>query len=72
MRDVKKKLMDNNVHIRPIIAGSLYEHPFMKNVNMYKYDENSNYIHKNGLYVGNNHRVTLEMVSDLVDILDEV
>jgi len=70
--EVKSKLIYNNIHIRPIIAGSLYEHPFMKNVNMFQYDTNSNYIHHNGLYVGNNHKVNEDMVLDLVTLLDEV
>ena len=60
------------MHTRPIIAGSLYEHPFMKKVNMKKYDKNASYIHNNGIYVGNNHNVKPEDVAWLVEFLNEI
>lgn len=69
---VKKLLKSKNIQIRPIIAGSLYEHPMIKSVNMNVYDKNSSYIHSNGLYVGNNHTVTLDMVDELTELLNEI
>jgi len=70
--EVKKTLLENKIHIRPIIAGSLYEHPFMKSVNMKRYDKNSSYIHNNGIYVGNNHTINNDMVDYLTDTLNAI
>jgi len=69
---VRRELDKQGVHTRPIIAGSLYEHPFMKKVNMKKYDKNASYIHNNGIYVGNNHNVKPEDVAWLVEFLNEI
>ena len=69
---VKEVLLAHDIHIRPIIAGSLYEHPFMKTVNMKKYDKTSSYIHNNGIYVGNNHTINTDMVDYLTDLLNAI
>ena len=58
---LRKYLESQGVETRPIIAGNLYEHPFMDRVNQYRHDKNAKVIHQNGFYIGNNHAVELEM-----------
>jgi len=72
MNDIKKILKENNIHVRPIIAGNLYEHPFIKNVNMKRYDKNCSYINDCGLYVGNNHMINSVMVKGLCKMLEGI
>lgn len=68
--EVRKRLGDMGIETRPIIAGNLYEHPFMKSVNQFRYDQNADIVHRNGFYVGNNHKVTEEQVDMLVEELN--
>jgi GDP-4-dehydro-6-deoxy-alpha-D-mannose 3-dehydratase len=56
--DLVKMLVDNKIECRPIVTGN-----FLKNVEVLKYFyyeisgtlENSDYIDKHGLFVGNHH-----------------
>ena len=72
MNDIKKLLKENNIHVRPIIAGNLYEHPFIKNVNMKRYDNHCSYINDCGLYVGNNHMINSVMIKRLCEMLEGI
>ena len=65
MNSIKEKLKSMNIEYRPCIAGNLYEHPFMQNINQKRFDENSNKIHTNCVYIGNHKDITPEMVSEL-------
>jgi CDP-6-deoxy-D-xylo-4-hexulose-3-dehydrase len=69
--ELRKRLGDMGVETRPIIAGNLYEHPFMKSVNQYRYDDNAKIVHENGFYVGNNHTITSDQVNMLVEELNK-
>lgn len=68
--EIRRRLDDAGVETRPMIAGSLYEHPFMKNISQYKMDENAKIVHNNGFYVGNNHNVTFDQVDMLLEELN--
>ena len=67
---LRKYLESQGVETRPIIAGNLYEHPFMDRVNQYRHDKNAKVIHQNGFYVGNNHAVNVGDVTWLVERLN--
>jgi len=67
-----KKLNEFGVETRPVVAGNLYYHPFMRGVNQYKKCSNAHIVHQNGFYVGNNHNVKTEDVEWLVDILNKI
>lgn len=68
--EIRQRLDSMGIETRPIIAGNLYEHPFMKSTNQYRYDENASIVHRNGFYVGNNHGVTESQVDMLVEELN--
>lgn len=65
---LNKNLIEN----RPLIAGNLHRHPMLNAINTTRNDKISNYIHDNGLYVGNNEFVTLEDIKKLVNILNSL
>lgn len=66
----KKKFIDNNVEIRPIIAGNIAKQPFMQGKNFIETDlKNSDYISKNGFYFGNNPELTEEELSRLINLI---
>ena len=67
---LRKYLESQGVETRPIIAGNLYEHPFMNRVNQYRHDKNAKVIHQNGFYIGNNHAVDVGDVTWLVERLN--
>ena len=71
-KDIIQKLSEEGVETRPIIAGNLYEHPFMKSTAQYRLDDNAKIVHNNGFYVGNNHNVVIDDVQWLVDFLNGV
>lgn len=65
-------LEDHNIETRPILAGNLARQPALDDID-YRVEgelENAEYIHENGLFIGNHHRLTekkLEYVADTVD-----
>jgi len=71
-RELREKLDRMGVQTRPIIAGNLYRHPFMKKVVQLRCDENAEYVHENGFYIGNNQNVKQEDVLWLVEFLNGV
>ena len=69
VRDCLDKMGIEN---RPIISGSLYRQPFMKNVNQLRYDKNAEVIHLNGLYVGNHTEVSEDMIEKMCIEINKV
>lgn len=69
---IKKILSDNKIDNRPLIAGNLFRHPMMEKVNTMRNDKNANFVHDNGLYVGNSEFVTEQDVKRLTDILNKI
>ena len=70
INEIKKVLREIGVEYRPCIAGNLFEHPFMENVNQHRFDDNAKLIHENCIYVGNHKDVTPEMVKVLCEVLN--
>jgi CDP-6-deoxy-D-xylo-4-hexulose-3-dehydrase len=66
----KKRFIENKVEIRPIIAGNIEIQPFFKKYNNSKNScSNSNFIHENGFYFGNNPELTQEELNLLCSLL---
>jgi CDP-6-deoxy-D-xylo-4-hexulose-3-dehydrase len=62
----------NRIDNRPLIAGNLFRHPMMNSVNTFRNDKVSNFIHDNGLYVGNNEFVTENDIDRLTFLLNSI
>lgn len=66
----KKKFQDAEVEIRPVIAGNMTEQPFYKKyVNDTAPRPNSDLVHANGFYFGNNPEMTQEEIETLCGLL---
>ena len=66
----KKRFEENDVEIRPIIAGDLTQQPFYKkyiknNMNC----ENASFIYQNGFYFANNPELSDEEINFLCQLL---
>lgn len=68
----KKKFQDAEVEIRPVIAGNMTEQPFYrKYVNDNAPRPNSDLVHANGFYFGNNPEMTAEEIATLCELLEK-
>lgn len=65
-----KTFADNGIEYRPIVAGNLLQQPFLKKYQTQVY-KNADVAHDNGVYIGNNHFVTLNDMSFLDSILEK-
>jgi len=66
----KQKFMESGVEVRPVIAGDITKQLFYKKYNDSCYEcKNSDFIHKNGFYFGNNPEMTDEELKILCDLL---
>ena len=56
-KEIVKKLYENGIECRPIVAGNFTKNPVMKyfDYEIFGKLNNANYIHKNGFFIGNNH-----------------
>ena len=63
-------LNENKIEHRPIVGSNLTRQPFLKTVDIdQSLFPNTNLLHENGVYVGNNQFVTTEDVNLLVNLL---
>lgn len=53
-RHFQQYLFDNEIETRPIISGNLLLQPFLKRYYIKSEFQNSDFIHTNGFYIGNN------------------
>jgi len=59
MNKLKSKFISNRIEYRPIVSGNLLRHPFLKEYFIEdESDNNVELLHRNGIYIGNNHFVT--------------
>jgi len=72
IKNIIEILTSNKIDNRPLIAGNLFRHPMMKSVNTFRNDTISNFIHDNGLYVGNNEFITENDIDRLVNLLNNI
>lgn len=53
-----KQLKESGIECRPIVAGNFTRNPVIKHLDysVYGHLNNADYIHENGLFIGNNHK----------------
>jgi CDP-6-deoxy-D-xylo-4-hexulose-3-dehydrase len=67
----KKRFEENNVEIRPIIAGDMTKQVFYKKYVGGEGCRNASFVHANGFYFGNNPELTNEEVNLLASLLEK-
>jgi CDP-6-deoxy-D-xylo-4-hexulose-3-dehydrase len=69
--ELVEKLTENNIECRPLICGSINEHPFWYE----RYGKQelpiSKRVHEFGLYLPNNHQMTIEEVDKVINIVNQ-
>jgi CDP-6-deoxy-D-xylo-4-hexulose-3-dehydrase len=65
-----EELIKNNIECRPLICGSINEHPFWYERYGKQELPNSKLVHEFGLYIPNNHQMTDEEVSKVIRIVN--
>ena len=69
--ELVEKLTENNIECRPLICGSINEHPFWYE----RYGKQdlpiSKKVHEYGLYLPNNHQMTVEEVDKVINIVNK-
>jgi CDP-6-deoxy-D-xylo-4-hexulose-3-dehydrase len=69
--DFIKEIRKNNFEYRPIIAGNLVLQPFLRKLIKEKF-KNSNFIQRNGVYLGNNQFLTKQKIFILEKIFNNI
>lgn len=74
-KELIKRFKDEKIECRPIVAGNFTKHEVIKYFNYEIFDElkNSNYIHDNGLFIGNHHydcTYELEQIYNLIKSME--
>jgi CDP-6-deoxy-D-xylo-4-hexulose-3-dehydrase len=64
-------LRENQIECRPLICGSINEHPFWYERYGKQDLPNSKLVHEYGLYVPNNHQMTEEEINKVIKIINE-
>ena len=71
IKELVEKLTENNVECRPLICGSINEHPFWYE----RYGKQdlpiSKKVHEYGLYLPNNHQMTVEEIDKVINIVNQ-
>jgi CDP-6-deoxy-D-xylo-4-hexulose-3-dehydrase len=66
-----KSLTENNIECRPLICGSITEHPFWYERYGKQDLPNAKLVHEYGLYVPNNHEMTDDEINKIIKIVNE-
>lgn len=66
-----KSLTENNIECRPLICGSISEHPFWYERYGKQDLPNAKLVHEYGLYVPNNHEMTDDEINKIIKIVNE-
>lgn len=71
IKELVAKLTENNIECRPLICGSINEHPFWYE----RYGKQnlpiSKKVHEFGLYIPNNHQMTDDEVNKVISIVNQ-
>ena len=71
IKELTKELMDNNIECRPLICGSINEHPFWYE----RYEKIelpiAKRVHEYGMYIPNNHLMTEEELNRVITIVNK-
>lgn len=73
-KDIVAELMKNNIQCRPIVAGNFALNPVMRHMDVEVVGKlpTANFIHKNGLFVGNSHLDLTEQIDLLYKVLSNI
>ena len=71
IKNLTNSLIENNIECRPLICGSINEHPFW--FERYGKQElpNSKMVHEYGIYLPNNHQMTDDEINKVIKIVNE-
>lgn len=71
---VVKKLRENNVEVRPIVAGNFVKNKAVEYMNYEISNElkNADYIHENGFFIGNHSQKEIEKLNYIVEIFKSI
>ncbi len=71
---VVKALTENGVECRPIVAGNFIRNPVIDYLDYYENGSypNANYIHDNGLFIGNDIRDLRDSIDEVYTIIKEI
>ena len=69
--ELVEKLTENNIECRPLICGSINEHPFWYERYGKQVLPISKKVHEYGLYLPNNHQMTIEEVDKVINIVNQ-
>jgi len=74
MLKMKEAFVKNGIEYRPVVAGNLLAQPFLANYKMETDKEvtNADVLHTQGVYIGNNHFVTIEDMHFLEKVVGEI
>ena len=71
IKQLVEKLTENNIECRPLICGSINEHPFWYE----KYGKQdlpiSKRVHEYGLYIPNNHQMTDDEINKVISVVNQ-
>lgn len=67
---LKNSFINNSIEYRPVVSGNLLRHPFLSKFNLEPNSFNNvEFVHSNGLYIGNNQFVTKNNLNKLNKII---
>jgi CDP-6-deoxy-D-xylo-4-hexulose-3-dehydrase len=66
-----EELTNNDIECRPLICGSINEHPFWYERYGHSDLPTSKRVHEYGLYLPNNHEMTEEELNKIIKIVNE-
>lgn len=72
LNKISQYLSDEKIENRPLIAGNLFRHPMMFNINCVRRDTKADWLHTHAMYVGNNEFVSQQDVEKLVNMLNNL
>lgn len=71
--ELQDHLEENLIETRPILAGNLARQPALQNIDYEQVGEltDAEYIHENGLLIGNHHKLTEEKIEYIHTVINE-
>jgi CDP-6-deoxy-D-xylo-4-hexulose-3-dehydrase len=71
IKELTEQLITNNIECRPLICGSINEHPFWYERYGKQTLPNSKLVHNYGLYLPNNHQMTDEEITKVIEVVNK-
>jgi CDP-6-deoxy-D-xylo-4-hexulose-3-dehydrase len=74
MLAMKKVFKDGEIEYRPVVAGNLLSQPFLKDykIETSKKQTNADLVNSQGVYIGNNHFVTVQDMEYLEKVVEDI